>query len=133
MKCEPRWGDGLSTSNSVRVERPSPHPGTHLAMRADPRASFARLGPLKGRVKRVSYNPNTIFATISRWISDEPPKIVYARPLRYSGTTGSNSSGIPGASLSLERSHRFDIEAVIADHVDAEPRHRLADFADAQF
>jgi hypothetical protein len=22
------------------------------------------------------YNPNTIFATISRWISDEPPKIV---------------------------------------------------------
>jgi hypothetical protein len=35
MKCEPRWGEGLSTSNSVRVER-SPRPVTHLAMRADP-------------------------------------------------------------------------------------------------
>ena len=33
----------------------------------------------------------------------------------------------------VERPHRLDIEAVIADHVDAEPRHRLADFADAQF
>ena len=49
---------------------------------------------------RRRYSPSTIFATISRWISDEPPKIVYARPLRYSGTTGSISSGIPGASLS---------------------------------
>src|SRR3954467_10936574 len=48
-------------------------------------------------------SPNTIFATISRWISDEPPKIVYARPLRYSGTTGSNSSGCPAASLGGER------------------------------
>jgi hypothetical protein len=36
MSCEPRWGDGLSTSNSARVERLSPRPGTHLAMRADP-------------------------------------------------------------------------------------------------
>ena len=48
-----------------------------------------------GRVHRndggEAYNPSTIFATISRWISDEPPKIVYARPLRYSGTTGSIS------------------------------------------
>ena len=30
---------------------------------------------LQGRV-RECYNPSTIFATISRWISDEPPKIV---------------------------------------------------------
>ena len=35
MQCEPRWGDGLSTSNIARVER-SPRPVTHLAMRADP-------------------------------------------------------------------------------------------------
>jgi hypothetical protein len=27
-------------------------------------------------VAAVTYSPNTIFATISRWISDEPPKIV---------------------------------------------------------
>jgi len=42
MQCEPRWGDGLSASNSARVER-SPRPVTHLAMRADP------------RVKRLAY------------------------------------------------------------------------------
>jgi hypothetical protein len=26
--------------------------------------------------KREDYSPSTIFATMSRWISDEPPKIV---------------------------------------------------------
>ena len=31
MKCEPRWGDSLSTSNSARVERLSPHPVSHSA------------------------------------------------------------------------------------------------------
>jgi hypothetical protein len=36
MQCEPRWGDGRSTSDSARVERLSPRPVTHLAMRADP-------------------------------------------------------------------------------------------------
>src|SRR2546421_8863209 len=55
------------------------------------------------------YNPSTIFATISRWISDEPPKIVYARLLRYSGTTGSSAvarmerseiRGVPSIELS---------------------------------
>jgi hypothetical protein len=68
-----------------------------------PPRRFASTLPLQGRVNKAAlshYNPNTIFATISRWISDEPPKIVYARPLRYSGTTGSISSGMPGASLS---------------------------------
>ena len=35
MKCEPRWGD-LSTRALSEVERPSPRPVTHLAMRADP-------------------------------------------------------------------------------------------------
>jgi hypothetical protein len=37
MECGPRWGDGLSASNSARVER-SPHPVSHFAalMRADP-------------------------------------------------------------------------------------------------
>ena len=36
MKCEPRWGDGLSTSNTARVERLSPRPVTHPSRRADP-------------------------------------------------------------------------------------------------
>ena len=94
--ARPRWGDSLSARALLDVERPSPHPASSRR----PASELARLGPLKGRVKRTPYNPNTIFATISRWISDEPPKIVYARPLRYSGTTGSISSGIPGASLS---------------------------------
>jgi len=35
MQCEPRWGDGPSTSNTARMERLSPRPVTHLAMRAD--------------------------------------------------------------------------------------------------
>ena len=34
------WGESLS-SRTVRVNGPSPHPVSHLAMRADPRASFA--------------------------------------------------------------------------------------------
>ena len=48
-KCETGWGD-LSTRALLDVERPSPHPAAHF-MSVDPRASFARLGPLKGRVK----------------------------------------------------------------------------------
>ena len=34
----------------------------------------------KNGEREKSHNPSTILATISRWISDEPPKIVYARP-----------------------------------------------------
>ena len=34
----------------------------------------------RGETERVAsnlvYNPSTIFATMSRWISDEPPKMV---------------------------------------------------------
>ena len=29
-----------------------------------------------GMTGEMCYNPSTIFATISRWISEEPPKIV---------------------------------------------------------
>jgi hypothetical protein len=29
-----------------------------------------------GMTSRESYSPSTIFATMSRWISDEPPKMV---------------------------------------------------------
>jgi hypothetical protein len=36
MEGEPRWGDGLSAHTLSDVERPSPRPVTHLAMRADP-------------------------------------------------------------------------------------------------
>src|SRR5437762_10132366 len=32
----------------------------------------------------------------------------------------------------VERPHRLDIKAVVADHLDAEPRYRLADFANPQ-
>ena len=53
--------------------------------------------------------------------------------MRYSGTTGSIASGIAGVVVELvERPHRLDRQSVIADHLDAEPRHRLADFADPQ-
>jgi hypothetical protein len=48
-KCETGWGD-LSTRALLDVERPSPHPAAHF-MSVDPRASFARLGPLQGRVR----------------------------------------------------------------------------------
>src|SRR5215207_3251984 len=51
-KCETGWGD-LSTRALLDVERPSPHPAAHF-MSVDPRASFARLGPLQGRVRRRS-------------------------------------------------------------------------------
>jgi hypothetical protein len=46
------WGDSLSAPYSAKVEG-SPHPVAHFAplIHADPRASFARLGPLQGRVK----------------------------------------------------------------------------------
>ena len=33
----------------------------------------------------------------------------------------------------VERTHWLDGEAVMGDHVDAQSRHRLADFADPQF
>ncbi len=45
MKCEPRWGDGLSTSNSARVDRLSPH----LVLHSLRESKTTR--PLKGRVK----------------------------------------------------------------------------------
>src|SRR6185312_9751696 len=51
-KCETGWGD-LSTRALLDVERPSPHPAAHC-MSADPRASFARLDPLQGRVNSAA-------------------------------------------------------------------------------
>jgi hypothetical protein len=45
MQCEPRWGDGLSASNSARVESLSPHPDLHSLRERKPTR------PLKGRVK----------------------------------------------------------------------------------
>ncbi|OSJ36091.1 hypothetical protein BSZ19_05810, partial [Bradyrhizobium japonicum] len=53
------WGD-LSTQAVFVVERPSPHPVSHLRcaqMRADPRASYARPGPLQGRVNSITSFP----------------------------------------------------------------------------
>src|SRR6185295_6480660 len=37
-QCETGWGDGLATSDSARVDRLSPRPGSHFAslMRSDP-------------------------------------------------------------------------------------------------
>src|SRR5215211_2436376 len=55
-------GDGLSTSNSAHVERLSPHLGSHY-MRTDPRASFARLGPLQGRIRTARINSPARAAT----------------------------------------------------------------------
>ena len=31
MQCEPRWGGGLSASDTTRDERLSPHPVSHFA------------------------------------------------------------------------------------------------------
>ena len=40
-----------------------------------PGSRYARPGMTRNDEKRI-YSPSTIFATISRWISDEPPKMV---------------------------------------------------------
>ncbi|MEH2531404.1 5-methyltetrahydrofolate--homocysteine methyltransferase [Bradyrhizobium sp. AZCC 1614] len=55
-KCETGWGD-LSARALLDVERPSPHPAAHC-MSVDPRASFARLGPLQGRVSKSRRHNN---------------------------------------------------------------------------
>jgi len=65
MQCEPRWGDGLSTSNSVPVERPSPHPATRYA-RVDP--------PPQGAGGSMPY----FFAAAARSTNVLPPFILWA-------------------------------------------------------
>jgi hypothetical protein len=53
-----KWMDCIVARAPVPQLRPS---GRHFAPR---------------RYRALVYSPSTIFATISRWISEEPPKIV---------------------------------------------------------
>ncbi|MEH2531818.1 hypothetical protein V1277_001802 [Bradyrhizobium sp. AZCC 1588] len=66
------WGDGLS-SRKVPVLRD--HPAPSRILRCVPTLPLQG-PPGEGWGRARIYSPNTIFATISRWISDEPPKIV---------------------------------------------------------
>jgi hypothetical protein len=47
------------------------------------------------------YSRSTILATRSRWILAEPQKMVWARPLRYSGTISNMASGIAATALNF--------------------------------
>jgi len=72
-----RGCEGRALSTVIPGQREALNPesiGPHASLRNGFRVQPCGLPRNDGGER--AYNPNTIFATMSRWISEEPPKIV---------------------------------------------------------